>query len=247
MQQQACTGCKDGVGLCTGCQNLFCPRHFSEHRKELDRRMIKVVYEHTELRKALEAPNAMHNILSHIDEWEKKSIEKIKKKAGQARKDLLECIGRTKHELIGSLDTMGAEIKSSQEITTYAENEINQWMKKLEELRRIAEKPQNIEIVNDETPNSSINMITVIEKSNSRVFSTANQIAAQSRSLTTTLGAYENQSSYLQSSNGKSFHCPFSGCSNSKFSPLTHKKCLVTFKLLSCVIQNWCDDNKRTQ
>ncbi|CAF3807130.1 unnamed protein product [Rotaria magnacalcarata] len=189
MQQQACTGCKDGVGLCTGCQNLFCPRHFSEHRKELDRRMIKVVYEHTELRKALEAPNAMHNILSHIDEWEKKSIEKIKKKAGQARKDLLECIGRTKHELIGSLDTMGAEIKSSQEITTYAENEINQWMKKLEELRRIAEKPQNIEIVNDETPNSSINMITVIEKSNSRVFSTANQIAAQSRSLTTTLGA----------------------------------------------------------
>ncbi|CAF5199889.1 unnamed protein product, partial [Rotaria magnacalcarata] len=84
---------------------------------------------------------------------------------------------------------MGAEIKSSQEITTYAENEINQWMKKLEELRRIAEKPQNIEIVNDETPNSSINMITVIEKSNSRVFSTANQIAAQSRSLTTTLGA----------------------------------------------------------
>ncbi|CAF3383294.1 unnamed protein product [Rotaria socialis] len=183
-QQKPCVACQNGVATCSGCQKRFCLTHFTEHRQELDKRMGEVVHEHNQLREALGSQDTVHPLLSRIEDWEKVSIQKIKNTVEQARADLQAFLDRTKHRLVDSLGSIADQLKSSQAATVYTENELDEWMKQLVELRQMFEKPQNIEIVEDESRSSSVRMIKVTEKSNSGTCHTINQAILQSRPST---------------------------------------------------------------
>ncbi|CAF4165981.1 unnamed protein product, partial [Rotaria magnacalcarata] len=108
----------------------------------------------------------------------------INNAAKQARTDLQAFLDSTKHRLVDSLGSIADQLKLSQTAPVYTENELDEWMKQLAELREMFEKPQNIEIVEDESRNSSVRMIKVTEKSNSRSYPTINQKTLQSRPST---------------------------------------------------------------
>ncbi|CAM4779677.1 unnamed protein product [Rotaria magnacalcarata] len=182
--QKTCVACQNGVATCRGCQKCFCLTHFTEHRQELDRRMGEIVHEHNQLREALGSQDNVHPLVSRIEDWKKASIQNINNAAKQARTDLQAFLDSTKHRLVDSLGSIADQLKLSQTAPVYTENELDEWMKQLAELRQMFEKPQNIEIVEDESRNSSVRMIKVTEKSNSRSYPTINQKTLQPRPST---------------------------------------------------------------
>ncbi|CAF3791716.1 unnamed protein product [Rotaria sp. Silwood1] len=181
-QDKPCVKCQNGVATCTGCDKRFCLPHFTEHRQQLDKQMDEVVQEHNQLRDALSQQGNTSHLLSRIDAWGQESIQKIKDTVNQARTDLQAFLDRTKHRLIDSLGKMTDQLKSNQESNMYTEKEIDGWMKQLEQLRQILEKPMNIDIVDDKDTRLSIRMIKVIEKSNGEELLMPNETVVSSRS-----------------------------------------------------------------
>ncbi|CAF4180957.1 unnamed protein product, partial [Rotaria magnacalcarata] len=105
---------------------------------------------------ALGSQDNVHPLVSRIEDWKKASIQNINNAAKQARTDLQASLDSTKHRLVDSLGSIADQLKLSQTAPVYTENELDEWMKQLVELRQMFEKPQNIEIVEDESRNSSV-------------------------------------------------------------------------------------------
>ncbi|CAF1639727.1 unnamed protein product [Rotaria magnacalcarata] len=181
LQQKTCPVCQNGVATCNGCQKRFCIPHFTEHRQELDRRMDEVVHKHNQLLEAFNLQGNAHHLQSQINEWEKKSIEKIKIAAEEARADLQTFTNRRKHQIKNLLDNMTEQLKSSQAAAIHTEKELDEWMHKLMELRQMLERPQNIEVVEDEAARSFICLIKVIEKPNIGRYPTINPTEVEAR------------------------------------------------------------------
>lgn len=163
-QLKTCVECQRGVATCNGCRKHFCSLHFTEHRQELEKRMNELMKDNDQLRATVNSKDNMPDLLIRIDQWEKLSIERITDIAKQARFDLRECLDRTKHQLMDSIDNMDEQLKSKQASTAYTEKELDRWMRQLEELRRMIENPANINIIQNESRSSSIQAIKVTQR-----------------------------------------------------------------------------------
>ena len=180
-QQKPCVGCQNGMVTCNGCEKRFCVPHLNEHLQQLQKRMDEVVQEHDQLLDVLNSQITANQLLSRINEWEQQSFEKIKDTAKQARIDLQASLDCTKHQLSNSLRNVTEQLKSSQASNAYAEKELDGWLRQLEQLRQMLEKPVNIEIVQDDAAHNSIHMIKVVEKPNAEINPTSNEATAKSR------------------------------------------------------------------
>ncbi|CAF3799648.1 unnamed protein product [Rotaria socialis] len=165
-QQKFCVGCQNGVVTCSGCRKSFCWIHMSEHRQVLEKRMDDIVQEHDQLREALNPPIAVPHLVARIDDWERASVEQIREAAKQAQAALQTYCDRTKHRIVDSLGNITEQLKSSQTLNVYTEKELDEWMRKLEQLRDIINKPRNIDIIEDVGSDSCIRMIKFIENAN---------------------------------------------------------------------------------
>ncbi|CAF3260235.1 unnamed protein product [Rotaria sp. Silwood2] len=70
---------------------------------------------------------------------------------------------KTKNHVKISLDQLTEQIQSSEKLNNYTELDLRRWIKQLEELRILLEKPSSISIVEDEKPSSFIHTIKVID------------------------------------------------------------------------------------
>ncbi|CAF4871824.1 unnamed protein product [Rotaria socialis] len=157
-QQKFCVGCQNGVVTCSGCRKSFCWIHMSEHRQVLEKRMDDIVQEHDQLREALNPPIAVPHLVARIDDWERASVEQIREAAKQAQAALQTYCDRTKHRIVDSLGNITEQLKSSQTLNVYTEKELDEWMRKLEQLRDIINKPRNIDIIEDVGSDSCIRL-----------------------------------------------------------------------------------------
>lgn len=173
-QTKACVGCQNGIVTCNGCNERFCLPHFNEHRHEIDKRLDEVVQEHNQLRDSLSPQATPPDLLSRIDQWEQSSIEKIKNTAQQARKELEQCLERTKNQLENTLEKMAGEMKSSQQIGNYSEKDTEGWMKELQRLRLMLERPPIFDIIEDDMAPLAICMLKVIEKGSAETLAVEN-------------------------------------------------------------------------
>ncbi|CAF1432093.1 unnamed protein product [Rotaria magnacalcarata] len=165
-QQKFCVGCQNGVVTCSGCCKSFCWIHMSEHRQVLEKQMDHIVQEHDQLREALNPPITVPHLVARIDEWERASVGQIREAAKQAKAALQTYLDRTKHRIVDSLGNITEQLKSSQTLNVYTEKELDEWMRKLEQLRDIMSKPQNIDIIEDVGSDLCIPMIKLIENAN---------------------------------------------------------------------------------
>lgn len=88
-----CATCGKGVGLfkCEGCTETFCTKHVVEHRQTLNQQLDDIAIEHDVLQETIKHNKDQNNSLSnYIDEWERKSIEKIQQIAKEIRGKLTE-------------------------------------------------------------------------------------------------------------------------------------------------------------
>jgi hypothetical protein len=84
-----CVTCNKGKGIfkCEGCSQIFCPKHSIGHRNDLSKQLeeIEITYD---IVQQTEDPR-QHPLLKKIDQWEKESIDKIRRVAEDARNELL--------------------------------------------------------------------------------------------------------------------------------------------------------------
>jgi hypothetical protein len=159
--RQPCIKCGKGLGIttCGGCQQWFCTKHFVEHRQELATKMDHVGQEHDLLQRDLDQENMIHPLLAFVDDWEKKSIKKIKLVAEKARSNLRKHLDNTKDEVKTSLCQVTDDLQSSRESDDYTEVELEKWIKQLKELRTMLETSSPIDILGDDQTQSVIRLI----------------------------------------------------------------------------------------
>ncbi len=84
---ERCSICEKGKGtcLCVGCKTYFCETHFNEHCGMLFNELDELVEDRNDLQEKINKipkhskSNDLH--LAQINEWEQKTIEKIKQAA----------------------------------------------------------------------------------------------------------------------------------------------------------------------
>jgi hypothetical protein len=159
--RKPCNKCRKGLGIatCYGCQEWFCTKHFIEHRHELATQMNSVGQERDILQRDLNQENIKHPLLSRINDWEQKSIDRIKIAAEVARTDLQKSLDRIKEQIKKSLSQVTNNLQSSRQADDYTETELEKWIKQLKELRMMLENPSSIEILDDNQTEQSIHLI----------------------------------------------------------------------------------------
>ncbi|CAF3093040.1 unnamed protein product [Rotaria sp. Silwood2] len=161
--KQACMTCykSGGVATCGGCQRWFCGKHFIEHRHELTAKMDDIGQEHDLLRRDLLQENNVQSLLSHIDDWEKKSIKNIQEAAEKARADVRELIEHSKQQLYPTLRQVAEQLQLRRESDDYTEIDLEHWVEKLKEIRKLLEEYSSIEISENVPTQSLVGRIQV--------------------------------------------------------------------------------------
>ncbi len=86
-----CVTCNKGIGQfkCEGCLQTFCMKHVTEHRQRLSQQLDEVIVEHDLFQQTIiDDQNRKHRLLVYIDQWEEKSIEKIRQTAQDIREQI---------------------------------------------------------------------------------------------------------------------------------------------------------------
>jgi hypothetical protein len=164
--KKPCNKCDKGSGVttCDGCQQSFCIKHVIEHRQELATHLEDIGQEHDLLRRDLTQDNAVHPLLTYIDEWEQESITKIQVAAEAARADLRLLLDQEKTGLKTVVDKMTNEMQSCRELDDYTEIDLHRWAEELKEFRQLLQRQITAEIVEDENRSTAIQMIRIREQ-----------------------------------------------------------------------------------
>ena len=172
---------------CNGCKRTFCVKHVLEHRQELADQLDGIMQEHNLLQQEVGQSSDEHPLLKSINKWEKESITKIQVAAEAARVDLQQILDRSKTQLSKACSDIVVNLHSSREADDFSENDLNRWMKQLEELKSEIASPSSIQLIEDER--SVIRLITTQEKAalrnNSTLIANTNPFVSSSSNFNT--------------------------------------------------------------
>jgi hypothetical protein len=96
-----CMKCDKNIGQfkCEGCSQRFCIKHVVEHRQILNQQLEEIILEHKALQQAAnENKNPSQFLIASIEQWEQKSIEKIRQMAKEARQKVVQLVDTHKSE-----------------------------------------------------------------------------------------------------------------------------------------------------
>jgi hypothetical protein len=123
--KQSCAKCDQGFrrNMCSGCQKWFCNKHYNEHQEELAREMNDVTKKHDELHSHLTIDNMdrEHPLLVRINNWEQRSIDRIRAVTNEARTKLKQSLDQLKQEIKTSMNQVADHLKTSRENQHYTE------------------------------------------------------------------------------------------------------------------------------
>jgi len=121
---ERCSICEKGKGtcLCVGCKTYFCETHFNEldelveDRNDLQDKINKI-QKHSK-------SNNLH--LAQIDEWEQKTIEKMKQAAEQARQKVGQTMNFKRDQMKKKFEKMSQELIQYRETKDFYEQDLTQ-------------------------------------------------------------------------------------------------------------------------
>ncbi|UJR32974.1 hypothetical protein I4U23_020437 [Adineta vaga] len=150
--KKPCCKCSKGGATftCDGCRLSFCLKHASDHRQELSLRMNNIGQQHDLLKQSIEQDSLYKTLLQDIDEWEKETIEKIRTTANMARADLKRLEAQCKTGFNEILNGLSDEFRSHRENDDFTEQDLDRWMKQLEELHQEVTNPTTIHVVKEQ-------------------------------------------------------------------------------------------------
>ncbi|CAF5155127.1 unnamed protein product, partial [Rotaria sp. Silwood1] len=152
-----CVVCNKGKGSfkCEGCLRMFCPKHSNDHRNDLSKQLEEIVVARDLIQQTLiqqmEDPQ-QHPLVKKINQWEQESIVKIRQAAEEARNRLIKTTTEYTNDLKKKLNNLSDELRQSQEDNDFIETDLQQWIQKLEELKKELHNSTTVTIQEDSTP-----------------------------------------------------------------------------------------------
>ncbi len=120
---KSCSRCEKGRGtsFCVGCQAYFCKKCHQQHRDDMANQLEGFIGDRNGLQyqitEATKEENFDSPLLVEIEDWQSKTIEKVKRVAEQAKKQVIKLLNSKKTEIKSEFE------KFSQELIQLKENE----------------------------------------------------------------------------------------------------------------------------
>ena len=145
--------------LCDRCEQTFCDKHVTEHRRPSTSRIDDLTAEHDVIQQELRHSSSKHSLFGRIDQWEKESIVKIQTTAEHARGDLRQMIDTAKERLASACHDIVENIRSARDARQFCENDLRRSMQLLQQLKMKVAMPLSVDLVDDKS--SVIHLIAV--------------------------------------------------------------------------------------
>ncbi|CAF1380331.1 unnamed protein product [Adineta ricciae] len=145
-----CIVCSEHIpstATCSGCSKDFCRNHFNDHRNGLLEDLRDVRDYHNQLSQSLQdrmnsvgnsSPNYENlHLIDQINEWEKRTIDRVSTIAEEARVTVQSFINPTEQYGIHKkrLATMMEEFERQEKTECYVETDIDDWTNQLDQLK----------------------------------------------------------------------------------------------------------------
>jgi hypothetical protein len=148
-------GKEKAILKCEGCLETFCYNHVMDHRQELSRQLDEVEVIRDTIRQTLTQQTAepkKHALIEQIDEWERKSINKIRQTAEEARQMLVKHTVKYNTDIEVKLNKLTNQLRESRQENDFFETDLHRWKQALAKLNEELTKPSNITIKHHPTP-----------------------------------------------------------------------------------------------
>lgn len=155
-------GKENSTVRCDGCSHPFCYNHMESHRQELSKQLDNIEVTRDLLQQTLieqtEEPQT-HALIKQIDEWERDSIDKIRRTADNARRILLRHTTKQLKTLDIKLDQISNQLRKSRLEHDFIEPDLRQWNEKLIQLKEELNNPSYMKVIYESIP--LINKVSV--------------------------------------------------------------------------------------
>ena len=143
-----------------GGEQSFCQAHADEHRTGLLQQRDKLEQDCSKLREDLKEDHIINNLSTLIDQWEQNSIQRIQIAAEQARNDIKDLVKNKMKESMMMIKQLTDSFDNSRSNTHFAEIDIDEWTKQIQQLKEDLRISFGIELVQkDDSP--VINLISI--------------------------------------------------------------------------------------
>ncbi|CAF3763546.1 unnamed protein product [Rotaria sp. Silwood1] len=146
-----CSICRKrtGTSICPGCKVLFCNEDFNSHRELLLNELYGLTVDRNELQakinEAASNKKSANQFLEQIDEWQRKTIEKVKEAADLARQQVSKIMNFKLEEITEQFQTLSQELKELQETKDFVEQDLTRLKEEIrrlnEDLEQVAQSP----------------------------------------------------------------------------------------------------------
>jgi hypothetical protein len=165
-KRSLCKACNKApsVFFCQGCEKDFCIDHAKEHRQELSEKLDTIIIEHDQLKQNLAEctdKSSRHPLMKEIDQWEKESIDKIRKAADDARKQLSNVVDSHTTKITEDLKHLTQELTTARSENNFIEIDLKEWMERLEQWTKDLNTSSSINIQQEKSDTPFIQKIIV--------------------------------------------------------------------------------------
>jgi hypothetical protein len=149
---KSCSKCEKGRGtfFCVGCEAYFCRRCYEQHRQEMANHLEGFFGHHNELRqqinKETEEKNFDSSLMIEIEDWQTKTIEKVKRVAEQAKQQVVKLLNSKKTEIKSEFEKFSEELiqlKENDDFLEYDLERLKQTVDQLnQKLKELSKQPE---------------------------------------------------------------------------------------------------------
>jgi uncharacterized coiled-coil DUF342 family protein len=134
--------CEKGRGtfFCVGCQAYFCKKCHQQHRDDLGNQLEGFIGNHNELKyqitKATEEKNLDSPLLAEIEDWKRKTVEKVEKVAEQAKKQVIKLLNSKKTEIKSEFEKFSQKLIQLKENEDFIESDLEHLKQTIDQLNQ---------------------------------------------------------------------------------------------------------------
>lgn len=136
--------------MCLGCPNLiYCNMHYKQHRDNLNVELQILTDKCNQFRAEIETgteKSKMHPLIKSINEWEERSITKVRQLAQETREKLLENVNNVIPKLKTQLEDLRIKVHQDPDDCEFMDTDIRDWTRELERLISLLNNPSDISI-----------------------------------------------------------------------------------------------------
>jgi hypothetical protein len=149
---KSCSKCEKGRGTfhCVGCDAYFCKKCHQQHRDDMADQLEGLIGNRNELRqqinKETEEKNFGSPLLIEIEDWQTKTIEKVKRVAEQAKQQVVKLLNSKKTEIKSEFEKFSEkliQLKENDDFLEYDLERLKQTVDQLnQKLKELSKQPE---------------------------------------------------------------------------------------------------------